>query len=323
MKEKAAITRSSRQQAALSGSKMVVSAPLFADIPWLIHGFTTRLGGSSRFANSHLQYNQDPKHGRDNDQNHDPKHDLKHDLNLGKVPWDSERTVLKNRNRLLAHLHATEMNLVTLRQIHSDLIRVVASSIPKVGDGLITDRAGVLLSIVAADCLPILLVDVRQRVVAALHCGWRGTVRRVAQKGVGLMRMLFGSRVRDLRAAIGPGIGVCCYKVGQEVVEEFEGQFDYARKLFIRRIEDQSPVQAKYSRLFKTYKSLDEPADNSQLYLDLKLANLSQLREAGLARNHIYADAPCTSCHPELFFSHRRDAGRTGRMMGVIGIREK
>ena len=228
---------------------------------------------------------------------------------------------MKNRRRLLAHLHAADMNLVTLRQIHSDLIRVVTASIPKMGDGLITDCPGFLLSVVVADCLPVLLVDVRQRVVSALHCGWRGTARRLAQKGVGLMRMLFGSHVRDLRAAIGPGIGVCCYRVGQEVVEEFEGQFEYARKLFVRRIEDQSPVQAKYSRLFKTYKSLDDPVDTAQLYLDLKLANILQLREAGLARNHIYSDAPCTSCHPELFFSHRRDGGRTGRMMGVIGIR--
>src|SRR5579864_1435965 len=102
--------------------------------------------------------------------------------------------------------------------------------IPAAGDGLITNRPGLLLSILAADCLPILLVDTRQRAVAAIHCGWRGTASGMAQKAVGTMKMIFGSRERDLRAAIGPGIRGCCYKVGPDVVTEFESQFPYASK---------------------------------------------------------------------------------------------
>ena len=290
------------RQRAAPHKELVLQPPLFAEFPWLVHGFTTRQGGVSSFANI-------GPHPQD-------------DLNLGQVPGDRQRNVLENRRRLLAQLQAEDMKLVTLRQIHSDLIRVVDSSIPSVGDGLVTDRPGLLLSILVADCLPILLVDTKQRVVAALHCGWRGTAQRLAQKGVGLMRMLFGSRPRDLRAAIGPGIRVCCYKVGPEVVAEFEGQFHYAEKLMVRRNEDPTALQAKYARLFKTYKQLDEPEAGPQAYLDLVLANVSQLRDAGIAGNHIYSEAPCTSCHPELFFSHRRDAGLAGRMMGVIGIRE-
>lgn len=290
-----------KPEAGACRSEMILQAPLLAKFPWLVHGFTTRRGGVSRFADSSAP--------------------SRHDLNLGQVPWDSPRNVRENRRRLLAQLHAEDMKLLTLRQIHSDLIRLVDSSIPAVGDGLVTDRPGLLLSIVAADCLPVLLVDVKQRVIGAFHCGWRGTARRIAEKGVGLMRMVFDSRPQNLRAAIGPGIRACCYKVGPEVQEEFEGQFFYASKLFVRRNEPPDPLQAKYARLFKTYKSLEETPSGPQLYLDLVLTNVMQLCEAGLSRKHIYSDAPCTSCHPELFFSHRRDAGRTGRMMGVVGIR--
>ncbi len=251
------------------------------------------------------------------------------DLNLGKVSWDSPRNVAENRRRLSAELGAVDMTQVALRQIHSDLIRVIDSSdhsIPKSGDALITDRPNLLLSILAADCLPILLVDVKLRVVAALHCGWRGTAKRLAEKAVGRMRMLFGSRQRDLRAAIGPGIRACCYKIGQEVAEIFAGQFPYAEQLLSWRNEPLNPLEEKYPRLFKTYKSphyktFHEPNDTQQMHLDLVAANVSQLREAGLSEARIWADAPCTSCHPKLFFSHRRDDGKTGRMMGVIGIR--
>ena len=288
------------------GGPMILHAPVFSDLPWLVHGFTTRLGGVSRFDGSAA---------------------AGHDLNLGKAPWDKPKNVLENRRRMLSELRANGLTLVTLRQLHSDMIRVAGPIIPRAGDGLITNRPGLLLSILAADCLLLLIADTKQRVVAAVHCGWRGTARAIAQKTVGLMRMSFGSRLHDLRAAIGPGIRVCCYKVGPEVKGEFEGQFPYAKKLFSFRNEPPSPLEEKYPRLFKTYKSpgfrtFHEPGDDTrQMYLDLVLANVMQLQEAGISRGHIWSQTPCTSCHPELFFSHRRDSGRTGRMMGVIGIR--
>ena len=288
-------------------NEMVLESPLLAELPWLVHGFTTRQGGASNFASAASTSGCN----------------FRNDLNLGRVTWDNAENVCENRRRLLVRLHAEQMELVTLRQFHSDLIRVVDSSIPKAGDGLITAFPGFLLSILVADCLPILLVDAKLRVAAALHCGWRGTARRLAEKGVGLLRLIFGSQPRDLRAAIGPGIRVCCYNVGKDVEEEMEGQFLYARKLFIRRNEPHTSSEAKHTRLFTTYKTIEQSSSNPQLYLDLVLANVCQLRDAGLTRDHIYAEFPCTSCHPELFFSHRRDAGRTGRMMGVIGIREK
>ena len=299
---------------------MLLQNPHLVQLPWLVHGFSTRRGGVSRLANSR------PASATGKDLNLG----LNIGLNIGKRKGDSRRNVAENRRRLLARLDAKEMQLVTQRQIHSDLIHVLDASspgsplaFPSTGDGMVTDRSGLLLSVVVADCLPVLLVDIKQRVVAALHCGWRGTVRRIAQKGVGLMKQTFGSRDRDLRAAIGPGIQVCCYRVGEEVRDEFEGQFSYASQLFVYS-EEPSPLQTRYPLLFHHNPESHAAFDNP-IYLDLVQANIRQLRETGVTAMHIYAEAPCTSCHPELFFSHRRDAGQTGcqtgRMMGVVGIR--
>jgi YfiH family protein len=296
---------------------MLLQAPALAELPWLVHGFSTRQGGISRLFPSGSQ----------------------RDLNLGKVSWDNPRNVAENRRRLLARLLSVSgpagMMLIVQNQIHSDLIRVIDagsrnasswassdSSQPLTGDGLITARPARLLAILAADCLPILLVDVKQRVVAALHCGWRGTLRRIAEKGVGRMRMLFGSRPEDLRAAIGPGIRSCCYKVGPEVEEAFSSQFPYWSDVVLTRTEPRSPLEKKYPRIFLPRPTTLERMESTVLYLDLVTANLRQLQEAGISEHNIWSGAPCTSCNPQLFFSHRRDAGRTGRMMGVIGIRK-
>ena len=95
-----------------------------------------------------------------------------------------------------------------------------------------TDEPGLLLGIQTADCIPVLVADRRRRAVAAFHAGWRGTVKRIVENGIGRMRMEFGSRPEDLLAAIGPGILACCYAVGEEVLSEFESQFSYGTDLF-------------------------------------------------------------------------------------------
>ena len=247
------------------------------------------------------------------------------DLNLGKVAWDSQRNIAENRSRLLKHLEAESMDLVVPNQIHSDLIHVLGPEYSAArawtGDGLATNHPDLLLSIQTADCYPILLVDARLRIVAAVHCGWRGTLRRLAKKAVGVMKFRYGSRDRDLWAAIGPGIGACCYQVGQEVRDEFQGQFYYAAKLFTTRWQTATAIQRKYPLLFKHVRNPFGPVHPEVFYLDLAKANAMQLREAGLSVSKIHVASQCTSCHPDLFFSHRRDLGKTGRMMAVIGIR--
>jgi YfiH family protein len=165
-----------------------------------------------------------------------------------------------------------------------------------------------------------LVADRKRRVVAALHAGWRGTVKRIVEMGVGRMRLEFGSRPDDLIAAIGPGIGACCYGVGEEVLSEFESQFTYARELF-REVFDSDPVRTKYPMLFLTQRAPGHSPLGPSLHLDLIEANRRQLVDAGLKPRAIKAVGGCTNCQPELFFSHRGSRGHAGRMMSVIGVR--
>jgi YfiH family protein len=185
-----------------------------------------------------------------------------------------------------------------------------------------TDEPGILLGVQTADCIPVLVADSKRRVVAAFHAGWRGTVKRIVESGVGRMRLEFGSRPEDLIAAIGPGIGVCCYAVGEELLSSFESQFAYADELF-REVDDTDPVRNKYPMLFLTQRAPGHSPIGPSLHVDLVKANRRQLLDAGLRPRSIQAVGGCTSCHRELFFSHRASHGHAGRMMSVIGIRPR
>jgi hypothetical protein len=184
-----------------------------------------------------------------------------------------------------------------------------------------TAEPGLLLAIQTADCIPVLVADRKQRAVAAFHAGWRGTVKRIVESSVGSMRLTFGSRPQDLIAAIGPGIGLCCYAVGEEVLSEFESQFSYARELF-REVYDSDPVRKKYPMLFLTQRAPGHSPIGPSLHVDLVEANRRQLLSAGLSPESIQIVGGCTQCHTDLFFSHRASHGHAGRMMAVIGIRE-
>src|SRR5208337_4532451 len=181
----------------------ILRAQSLAPLPWLVHGFSTRQGGVSTC------------YGGDT-------------LNLGLTQHDSRENVERNRALFLTAVGARDEDgrawpLVQLRQVHSSVVHRVTAALrePLAGDGLITNAEGLLLAIKIADCVPVLVTDVKNRAVGAFHAGWRGTVARVAEKGVGEMRRQFGSLPRDLRAAIGPCIRKCCYSVGTEVRGEF------------------------------------------------------------------------------------------------------
>ncbi len=182
-----------------------------------------------------------------------------------------------------------------------------------------TDEPGLLLAIQTADCIPVLVADRKRHAVASFHAGWRGTVKRIVENGIGSMRLAFGSRPEDLVAAIGPGIGACCYAVGEEVLSQFESQFAYARELF-REVFSSDPVKSKYPMLFLTQRAPGHSTIGPSLHLDLIEANRRQLLAAGLKPESIQAVGGCTQCHTELFFSHRASHGHAGRMMAVIGI---
>jgi YfiH family protein len=246
-------------------------------------------------------------------------------LNLGFTRHDSPHSVQRNRDTFLrlagAYQKRRPWPLVTIRQIHSDLIHGVSQAASGlVGDGLITQTPGILLAILTADCLPVMLVDVKRRAVGVFHAGWRGTVKRIVAKGVAEMRRWFGTLPRDLRAAIGPGVHSCCYEVGAEVRIQFESQFAYADKLF-REMKESDPVREKYPLLFLTARAPGHSDLPKKIFLDLVEANRRQLIAAGVAPRNISASPLCTSCRTDLLFSYRAEKGVTGRMMAVAGIR--
>ena len=271
-------------------------------IPWLVHGFSTRPGGFSGVYGWRA-------------------------LNLGFTKQDSRAAVERNRGAFLRKVGAVSGKkvwpLVTLRQIHSDLIHCV-TELPKeplVGDGLVTRVPGILLAIQTADCLPVILVDTKRRAVGVFHAGWRGTVKRIVEKGVGEMRRYFGTLPGNVKAAIGPGIHSCCSDVGAEVRQQFESQFAYAEDLF-REIKESDPVREKYPLLFLTARAPGHSELPTKIFLDLVEANRRQLIDAGVSPRNIGASPLCTACHVDQLFSYRAEKGVTGRMMAVAGIRD-
>ena len=295
----------------------LLHAPGLRRYQWLQHGFTTRAPG---------------------------------DFNLNYSVARAPAAVEKNRRRLLRALNsgrrAGRWQLVTLRQRHTDIIRVLDpvprgrkgspdglggvfrerdGAVKLAGDAAITNRPGLLLAVQVADCLPILLVDPERRVVAAVHAGWRGTLARLAAKTVGRMRQEFGCQPKKMLAAIGPGIHRCCYEVGHEVVGAFEGKFPYWERLVVRI--QASPSQVHWQQpLFSPAPGEPRPRPAvttppaEKFRLDLVEANRRQLVAAGLPARHLWASPLCTACRTDLFFSHRAERGRTGRMMGLIGL---
>jgi polyphenol oxidase len=176
------------------------------------------------------------------------------------------------------------MKIATVRQVHSaDVLTANAGGVIGQGDALITDQPGVLLSVRTADCLPILMSDVRHRAVSAVHAGWRGTVQEIGPKAVQVMADRFGTRPEDLRVAIGPGIGQCCFEVGPEVAVQF--------------------------------------GLGGRTRIDLAESNRRQLVHAGIPASQISLSGLCTCCDRARFHSFRRDREAAGRMVSVIGIR--
>ena len=227
-------------------------------------------------------------------------------LNLGFVPQDEPAAVEENRRRLLEAVSGDGWRLVVARQVHGVEVREVTEAgfadAMEGGrgrweaDGLVTQEPGLLLGAGAADCVPVLVADLRRRVVGAFHAGWRGTAAGMA--GVGLARMAeaFQTRAEDCVAAIGPSIGGCCYEVGEEVRAAFAAH---------------DGVLA---------------ASGERWRLDLWEANRRQLIAAGVPEARVTVIGECTACSRDeagrrRYFSHRAERGQTGRMLGVIGVR--
>ena len=175
--------------------------------------------------------------------------------------------------------------MASLKQIHSAVVLSVdCAGVAGEGDAMVTAQARVPVSIRTADCYPILLADMRNRAVAAVHAGWRGTAARIVVRTIEEMRARFGTDAADLCVAIGPGIGGCCYEVGVEVARQFG--LERAGKI------------------------------------DLAEMNHRLLVENGVAAGRIEVLGGCTQCDAERFHSFRRDKESAGRMVSYIGMPE-
>lgn len=183
-----------------------------------------------------------------------------------------------------------------------------------------TSTPGLALTVVTADCLPVLLADPRRRVVAAVHAGWRGTLRRIVEKTVGVMRQRFGVDPAHVIAAFGPSIQVCCYEVGEEVMEEFRSQFTYAGDLF-DLVSGENPADVYLPRqLGVERKAFMRNLETGKAHLNLVEANYRQLLDARVKPRHIHRAAPCTACNLDLLCSYRREGPKSGRLISAIGV---
>lgn len=290
--------RRSKETAPGKAEITVLTARLLRGRQWLLHGFSTRKNGFSTVYGGQ-------------------------DLNLGFTEEDKRRFVEENHKAFLQALSpaAPRLTLITVKQVHSDVVHVLCSpsTIPLRGDGMITNVPGFLLGVRTADCVPVLIADIKRKAVGAFHAGWRGTLQRIVEKGLGRMQVEYASNMKDIRAVIGPCIHACCYAVGNEVGEQYQSQFNHAHELFTE-VCDEDPVRRKYPLPFLSVRAKGHGYLGPEIHLDLVKANQRQLIDAGVKIENIEVLDYCTSCRKDLLFSHRAQNGFTGRMLSVIGI---
>ena len=256
------------------GAPPVLRVPAWDNIPGLLHGFCGRAGGTSLGAFK--------------------------SLNLSCRVGDAADAVRANW-RVVQRLLGASTRIATLRQMHGSEILTVGDEAGERGeaDGLATDRPGVALGVLTADCVPILLVAPQERVVAAVHAGWRGTLAGIVVAAVRHLERGFGVSPTQLQAALGPAIGPCCYEVDCGIADALE---------------------SRWGRRPEAVRRGTHVADKAMV--DLRAVNAAQLSVAGVAR--VTPLGPCTRCASAEYFSHRAVSGAsgsgvTGRQLSFIG----
>lgn len=256
--------------------------PAFDELPGIIHGFSSRLGGVSEgFLSS---------------------------MNLSFSRGDEPERVRENFRRIAESIGFSEKDLVFSMQTHTANVRRVGREDCGRGlerpvgycdvDGLVTNEPGVVLATFYADCVPLFFVDPVHHCIGLSHSGWRGTVGKIGKATVKTMAREFGSDPGDLLAAVGPSICQECYEVSEEVIGLFRENFaeELWPKLFYRK-------------------------DNGHYQLNLWEANRLIFQEAGILPQHITVTDICTACNPELLFSHRASGGKRGNLAGFLEIK--
>ena len=223
-------------------------------------------------------------------------------LNLGASRGDESANVAENFRRFRAAIGASEAASVKNHQVHGTLVRSVTAAdteapeaVPTVdADGLVTDVPGVALTVFSADCLPILFCDPVRRCIAAVHAGWRGTAAGIAAEAVKAMTQRYGCRAENIRAAIGPGISLCCFETTGDVPAALRAHLGAAAEGCITDHR------------------------NGKFHVDLKKANRIWLEQSGVSPCHIAVSDACTACDGTLFWSHRRTGTVRGSMAAMI-----
>jgi YfiH family protein len=241
--------------------------PEIAKFGWTRHGFLTRKGGVS-----HLPYDS---------------------LNVGENNGDRKEDVYRNRDHITSTFGFTRKRLILLKQMQTDgilLIKDPVLTIPPLleYDAVITDASNIFLGIKTADCIPILILDPKKKVIAAVHAGRQGTALNITMKVIKKLEGEFGCSLKSLLVAIGPSIGSCCYEIDEKVFHPEWNPFSISVK-------------------------------NGKWMVDLAQINIAQMKREGINEEQISWINLCTRCHSDLFFSYRRE-GQTGRQLSFIGI---
>lgn len=281
----------------------------YSQFPELIHGVFTRQGGCSPEPYKSLNTSTPPFN-----------------------PGDSIENVVRNRVLALQALDAAQYPCVTLWQVHGADSAIYTAqeewrtdwanssyygrpwtpqSIHK-ADALITKERGTLLALSFADCVPILLYDPIEQVIALVHGGWRGTARGIVAATIATMEEYSDCKPHNIYAGIGPAIGPCCYEVSEDVRQLFLGQVPFETMPTNEHHRDLINEAAVFSTL--------KLPNKKSLRLDLQATNRNQLVLAGVTSEHIETMEICTSCNTDRFFSHRKEQGKTGRFPVLMGL---
>lgn len=220
-------------------------------------------------------------------------------LNFDARDSDPQTNIDENIRRASTALDAGLEDLATVNQVHGDAIHIVTDRArprdrPE-ADAVITGLTDAPVGVLTADCLPILLFDGVNGVAGAVHAGWKGTAKGIVIKAIEAMGRAYGTKPRDILCALGPYIGPCCYTVGEEVEFAIRSSFGHTGGFMER--------------------------NGNGWRLDIGLLNMRQLMSAGVPRDGIGFEPSCTSCNNRLFFSYRKDGGRTGRQLSFIMLR--
>lgn len=258
--------------------------PVFEEMPWLVHGFSTRYGGVST--------------------------EELFSMNLSFSREKNQENVMENFRRIGEAIGFSMEQLVLSDQTHTTNVREVTRQDRGKGilcsrdysdiDGFVTNQPGVILATFYADCVPLFFVDPVKKAVGLSHSGWRGTVNKIGAVTIKKMQKLYGSNPKDIIAAIGPSICQECYEVSEDVIEQFRENFD-------------SDVQ----------KEIYYKKENGKYQLNLWKANEQIFKEAGILSEHIFVTDLCTCCNSQALYSHRASHGKRGNLGAFLGLKER